>query len=132
MKSLSVIKVFVSILLIVSCTTHCLQVEELYKSNMSGIINSKSVNGRGHRLVSFDKYNYNNLSYLYVLGDRSGLWNYIDIGDSVYKDANTFKVNVKRKHMIKTFRMKFPNCSNQYINKVFTPSEAPCVAKCVP
>lgn len=104
-------------LVFVSCRTPCGQVERLYENNIHGVVDLKKVGNRGIRELSLNKFKLNELNFLYISGDRSKLWNYVDVGDSIYKDAFTYKVEVIKKNESKFFTMNFPKCPRLVNNK---------------
>jgi hypothetical protein len=76
--------------------------------SFSGIIRNKNIevmNHNSHYLFIITKKYYFQLYTYPDLDDDSGLYNYSNAGDSIFKNANSLIISVKRKDVIKNFKV---------------------------
>jgi glutaredoxin len=84
------------IILIPSCD-YCKTAEKIAKSEVIGIVDSKKKLdwNRGEQTIMY-KNAENQIKYYEILMDESGLWDFVEKGDSLYKPLNNKTMKVYR------------------------------------
>lgn len=91
----------------------CSEIERIKESEIGAIITEKNTESSSHdvKYVAFD----NKLSAqndIYLSGERSGIWKYVMVGDSIYKPENTLNITVYKEGGQKSFQLKYnKNCN---------------------
>ncbi len=110
--SIVLIILFFSFFIFSFCSTHCDSVKFIRKIELGGKITKKSKWdwNRGETAIYIHN-NFNNGNELWTYLDKSGLYDYVQIGDSLYKFKNSFQVNIYREDSVRVFYLDYPgNC----------------------
>lgn len=85
----------------------------VFKSNsikqifINGIIVKKFKDESDHNMKKITILNKNNDFNIAVQGDQSGLYDFINIGDSIYKEKNSMEATIVRDSVKKAFIIDF-------------------------
>ena len=85
----------------------CNYLEKMSRISFSGIIDSKQVDTKNPNNNKIFFHTLNKKDSLYLVIDRSGLIEYIEIGDSIYKEVNSLDVLVRRGNNNVTYRIDY-------------------------
>lgn len=95
--------------LLSSCHSHCDEVERIGKLGIEGKIKRKYRLEWNHNSPELDFSNRaNNVNRIYLVDEKSGFWEYINVGDSIVKKPKSFNVTVFRnKVLVKKFNLDY-------------------------
>ncbi|NDK57567.1 hypothetical protein [Pontibacter fetidus] len=82
----------------------CGKEQELKDVYLKGVVTLKYIDKPNHAAEVLLVHHLNGLEYkLYLAGDSSSLFNYAAVGDSIYKELGSMKVEVNRDGKVKPF-----------------------------
>ncbi len=90
------------------CNSHCGLVDKVKKVAMDGIVEKKYIIERDKNTRVLSVKNHRDI---YLRSEVSGFWEYVQEGDSVSKDSNTYIVHVFRADSTKSFELKYLGCN---------------------
>lgn len=93
------------------CNSPCDLVEKQRIKAIAGSIQKKEIDSlsRNSRVLLLEE-NVIVKKFIYVNNETSGFWEYIQVGDSVYKEANSMTISVFRSDVKTDFKLTFPYC----------------------
>jgi len=99
-------------LIVISCHNHCDVVRKVKEQEMKGVIVRKYVESFNHGAPHLDissskKEEYDNLYLVHELG---GIWDFIEVGDSVIKEKGDFTIKIVKSNKTE-FRKLDYGCS---------------------
>jgi len=86
----------------------CGKEQELKDVHLEGVVKLKYIDRPNHAAEVLLVQHLNGLEYkLYLAGDSSSLYNYAAVGDSIFKELGSMKVEVNRNGKVKSFIVAF-------------------------
>ncbi|MBB6612773.1 hypothetical protein H7F15_17155 [Pontibacter sp. Tf4] len=86
----------------------CDKEQELKDAHLNGVVKQKYIDKPNHAAEVLLVHHLNGSEYkLYLDGDSSSLYNYATVGDSIYKELESTKVEVYREGNAKAFMVAF-------------------------
>jgi hypothetical protein len=80
-----------------SCQSHCDAVQDVKKIGIAGRILDKYRIKLNRNSKELDFTNsLSNRKHIYLFFERSGFWDFVQVGDSLYKSEDSFKIHVYR------------------------------------
>jgi len=105
----TIIFVFLTIILVQGgCNTHCELVDRMKGVSINGEVEEKYIKEWDKHTEILRVKNYDDI--IYLVSDQSGFWNYVQVGDSVNKKADSFLVGVFREGDKRTFELRYQGC----------------------
>lgn len=100
------IKLFAIICLFFGCTEYCDEVKFIKLEPMAGVISKKEIHSWNHgaKMIFLSSANGKSNS-VYLKYDKSQFWNFVQVGDSIYKKSNSFNITLIKPQAKKS--MKF-------------------------
>jgi len=86
------------------CVSHSKLIENLY---LNGIVLNKFEDKANHLNRTFVVFQNQVKIEVNIEGDTSGLYNFINVGDSIYKEKNSMKTIILRESIKKVFFIDF-------------------------
>ena len=108
LKQAIVLIILIIILIQGGCNTHCELVHRMKEVSIDGKVEEKYVKEWDKHTEILGVRNYVDL--IYLVSDQSGFWNYVEVGDSISKQADSFVVDVFRKGDKRTFELRYQGC----------------------
>jgi hypothetical protein len=95
-----------------SCNNRCDAVKSVREREIEGVIKKKYRLSWNHNSKELDIYkNSRKILGIYFFSEESGLWDFVQIGDSLHKERESFDVRIYRAGMNpQTFTLQYPGC----------------------
>jgi hypothetical protein len=118
-KIIWVVGTLIIVAMLSSCHSHCDVVNDLEKIEIKGKIKKKYRMEWNHDSPEIDFSNSanndhiksifdENVYHLYLVRERSGFWKYVQVGDSIVKERDSFEVTVFRNDILsKRFNLDY-------------------------
>ena len=96
------------IIVIITLLFSCISMpERIQKNCLKGVVTEKKklILQHGVMEVSFNNSCESSFIYLYVFDTDKEFWNYLSVGDSLFKEKGTFLIEVKNQNESKWFTL---------------------------
>lgn len=95
------ILLLILLILFIQGCNYCKTAEKVAKQKVIGIVDSKSKLewNRGEQTIVYSNVD-NQIKYYEILMDESGLWDFVEKGDSLYKPLNNKRMQVYREGVL--------------------------------